>query len=248
VSGDLLARITASVRARLAAEAPAADLERLRAALASPGIRVIAECKKRSPSAGELRRALDPVSLAQAYRDGGAAAISLVTERDFFAGDPAWLPAVRAAVELPLLRKDFLVTPRQLFETVLLGADAVLLVAEILGAEELPAMTSLARDLGLEVLLEVHRAAELERALATSASVIGVNARDLSTFAIDRAAAADLLRAIPADRVAVAESGIDGPAAVGRLAAAGVRSFLVGEHLLRAEDPGRAVAELVRCA
>jgi indole-3-glycerol phosphate synthase len=262
VSADVLDRITAAVRSRLEAEPPAADLERraravvaasggrrsLHAALARPGIRIIAECKRRSPSAGELRAALDPAGLAGDYEEGGAAAISVVTEPDFFGGDPAWVGAVRARVSLPVLRKDFLVSRRQLFESALLGADAVLLIVRIVSDHELAAMVALAAELGLEVLLEVHDDGELERALTTPARLIGVNARNLRTFEVDMARATELLRLIPESHVAVAESGISSPAAVRALLGSGVRSFLVGEYLLRAEDPRHAVEELVRCA
>ena len=258
---DVLARIVDAVRERLAAApAPAAPRRRaaaaaagrvsegrrsLRAALSAPGVRVIAECKRRSPSRGVLREPFDAVALARAYEAAGAAAISVVTEPRFFAGEAAWLPAVRRAVTLPVLQKDFLVAERQLAEAAVLGADAVLLIARILPGGELSAMLRAAAALGLEVLLEVHDRADLERALALPAPVVGINARDLATFAVDLDAAAALAAAVPPDRVAVIESGVGGGVDVRRLGGLGLRRFLVGERLLRAADPGAALRELV---
>ena len=263
VEDDVLVRITAAVAERLAAEPAAPDLERrareaagtrrrtgrrsLVEALRSPGVRVIAECKRRSPSAGELRPGFDALALAIGYERAGAAAISVVTEPRFFAGQAAWLPPLRAAVALPVLQKDFLIAPRQLYEAVLLGADAVLLIARVLPGAQLAEMVSHAGELGLDVLLEVHDAGELERAVETDARIIGVNARDLRTFRVDLESAAALAARVPADRVAVVESGVHGAADVRRLLAGGVRRLLVGEHLLRAADPEAALAELVAC-
>ncbi len=258
---DVLARIVAAVRERLAAEPEPADLRlraaaaaaarrregtrSLRAALSAPGVRVIAECKRRSPSRGVLREPFDAVALARTYEAAGAAAISVVTEARFFAGEAAWLPEVRRTVGLPVLQKDFLLAERQLAEAAVLGADAVLLIARILPGGELAAMLAAAAALGLEVLLEVHDRADLERALALPAAVIGINARDLATFAVDLDAAAALAAAVPPERVAVMESGVAGGADVRRLGGVGLRRFLVGEHLLRAGDPGAALRELV---
>ena len=258
---DILVRITGAVRARLAAAAPARDLEArargasrragrrsLRAALEAPGIRVIAECKHRSPSRGWLRKEFDPVALARAYEAGGAAAISVVTESEFFAGQAEWVAEVRGQVALPVLQKDFLLTPRQLFEAVLLGADAVLLIARILPGPALSELLALAGELGLEAVVEVHDREDLERALATPAPLLGVNARDLRTFKVDLDAAMELASRVPRDRVVVLESGIGGPAEVVALAERGIRRFLVGEHLVRSPDPRAALAELVSWA
>jgi len=255
-----LDRIVAATRARLDAAPQAPGLEKaarlavagrdrrsLRASLGAPGVRVIAECKRRSPSKGWLREPFDPGGLAAAYRQGGAAAVSVVTEKEFFAGDPGWVGEVREASGLPVLRKDFFLAPRQLAEAALGGADAVLLIAGILPGPALAMMLAAAADRGLEALVEVHDEAELERALAVSAPLVGVNARDLRTFAVDLAGAATLAARVPAERVAVVESGISSPADVRTLVARGVRRFLVGEHLLRAADPAAAVAELVAC-
>ncbi len=219
----------------------------LLAALTAPGVRVIAECKRRSPSAGVLRSSFDPVALARAFEAGGAAAISVVTEPQFFAGQPGWVPLVRHAVGLPVLRKDFIISVRQLAESVLLGADAVLLIARCLPGLLLPELVAVAGELELEVLLEVHDAEDLQRALATTAPMIGINSRDLATFTVDLEAAVRLAAQVPPGRVVVIESGIDGPAALEPLLAAGLRHVLVGGALVRAADPEVAVRELVAC-
>ena len=258
---DILRRIVEEVQRRMAAAPAPADLETrareaadrrrreglrsLAAALSSPGPAVIAECKKASPSAGLLRRDFDPVALAAAYQRGGAAAISVVTEPDFFQGDPAWVRAVRDAVRLPVLRKDFIVTRRQLLESVLLGADAVLLINRILDPDALRDLTDAAHELSLEVLVEVFADEDPAEAAACGARLIGVNARDLATFAVDLEQLVVLGGSIPDDRVRVAESGIHGPGDIARLSAAGYDGFLVGEHLVRAERPAAALGELL---
>lgn len=263
MSEDILVRILAAVQERLASEPEPAGLwqrarelagvrrrggrRSLREALAEPGVRVIAECKRRSPSAGWLRREFDPVTLARQYAAGGAAAISVVTEPQFFAGQPGWLPLIRQVVDLPLLRKDFLISVRQLAESVLLGADAVLLIARCLPGSLLPELAALAGELELEVLVEVHDEADLERALALSTPLIGINSRNLGTFEVDLGAAEALARRVPAGRTVVLESGIDGPATLAPLLAAGLRHFLVGSSLVRAADPEAAVRGLVTC-
>lgn len=259
----ILDRIVRAVRARLDAAPAPPDLERraadavarrlaggprsLRSALRSRTPAVIAECKHASPSAGVLREPFDPVALARAYAAGGAAAISVVTEPEFFAGDPGWLAPVRAAVPVPVLRKDFVVSERQLLETAVLGADAVLLIQRLLDREALARLLALADELALEVLLELFADEDPAPAIASGAAIIGVNARDLASFRTDLARLAELARTIPDDRVRVAESGVRGPADVSRLSAAGWHAFLVGEHLVRAADPDAAVRELV-CA
>lgn len=206
---------------------------------------MIAECKHASPSAGVLREPFDPVSLAESYESAGAAAISVVTEVDHFQGRPAWLAMVRRAVLLPVLRKDFVVTERQLHETALAGADAVLLIQRLLDPDRLAALLRLASDLHLEVLLEIFADDDPEIAAASGAEIIGVNARDLGTFATDLGRVEEMAARIPADRVRVAESGLRGRADVARLAAAGYDAFLVGEHLVRAEDPATALRDLI---
>jgi len=258
---DILAQITAAVQRRLARRPPPGDLEQrardaaaervragsrsLRASLLRPGVRVIAECKRRSPSRGWLREPFEPVSLARAYQAGGAAAVSVVTEPEFFAGDSGWVPVLRREISLAVMQKDFLVSPRQLFESALLGADAVLLIARILPGAVLPEMLAVAGELGLEALVEVHDGDDLERVLRLPAPLVGINARDLGTFQVDLGGAAALASRVPRERVAVLESGISGPADVSALAQRGFRRFLVGECLLRSGDPRAALAELL---
>ena len=258
---DILVRITEAVRGRLAQQAPPADIEArareaaaeraragsrsLRTSLDQPGVRVIAECKRRSPSKGWLREPFEPAELVRAYEDGGAAALSVVTEPEFFAGDPGWVPLLRREVALPVMQKDFLLKPQQLFEAALLGADAVLLIVRILPGSLLPEMLALAGELGLEALIEVHEEDDLERALRLPAPVIGINARDLGSFRVDLEGASTLAARVPEDRVAVLESGIDGRADVATLVERGFRRFLVGEHLVRSRDPRAALAELL---
>ena len=255
---SVLDRIVDSVRTRLASEPPDPDLRRRAAeaaaarrdrrslfdALTADGPSILAECKHASPSAGVLREPFDPVALATAYAAGGAAAISVVVERDHFAGEPAWIPAVRRAVGVPVLRKDFIVTERQLDETVLLGADAVLLIQRLLSPSQLADLVGHARGLGLDVLLELFVDEDPEPAVASGAAILGVNARNLATFEVRLDLVEAMAAALPADRVRVAESGITGSANVRRLVAAGYDAFLVGEHLVRSEDPAAAVREL----
>ena len=181
-------------------------LRSLRKALSGPDPAVIAECKKASPSAGVLRADFDPAGLAARYRAGGAAAISVVTERDFFQGRPEWLSVVRAAVDLPVLRKDFIVDEHQLREAALLGADAVLLIQRILPGDRLAALIDAARGLGLETLVEVFVAEGRAGTIASGADAIGVNARDLATFVTRLDVVEEMVSRLPADRVRVAES------------------------------------------
>jgi indole-3-glycerol phosphate synthase len=257
----ILAEITAAVQRRLAQRPPPGDLESrareaaaervrggsrsLRESLLRPGVRVIAECKRRSPSRGWLREPFEPIELARAYQAGGAAAVSVVTEPEFFGGDTRWVPMVRREVSLAVMQKDFLVSPRQLFESALLGADAVLLIARILPGTLLSEMLVVAGELGLESLVEVHDGADLERVLRLPAPLVGINARDLGTFRVELDGAADLASRVPQDRMAVLESGISAPADVSALVQRGFRRFLVGEYLLRRGDPRAALAELV---
>jgi indole-3-glycerol phosphate synthase len=256
--GDLLAAIVAATRARVAHAAdrvPAADLAAraeaspaprgFRAALAAPGVRVIAECKRRSPSRGVLRADYEPAAIAAAYAAAGAAAISVLTEPAFFDGALAHLEAVRAAVACPLLRKDFIVEEYQLLEARASGADAVLLIVAALDDGPLRGLSAAARALGLDVLVEVHDERELDRALAAGADLVGVNNRNLRTLAVDVEASFRLGRAMPAGVLAVAESGLKSGADVRRLQEAGYRAFLIGERLMTAPDPGAALAALL---
>jgi indole-3-glycerol phosphate synthase len=202
------------------------------------GTRIIAEIKKASPSAGLIRADFDPVAIATTYAQHGAAAISILTDRKFFQGDLAYLSAVRQAVPLPLLRKDFVVDPYQLYEARVAGADAVLLIAAALDVPELIDLAGLSFELGLEPLVEVHTAAELEKALECSGRVIGINNRNLHTFHTDVATTVALLPHIPEGYLVVSESGLRDRATITQLEAHGVAAFLIGESLMREADMG----------
>jgi len=198
---------------------------------------VIAEIKRRSPSKGPLAPGLDPAHLARSYQRGGARCLSVLTDAEFFGGSATDLEVARAAVDLPVLRKDFTVCPTDVADARLMGADAVLLIAAALSDPELEELARLVGELGMDALVEVHDEDELERALSAGAELIGVNQRDLTTFEVDRARAERVGRHIPETVVAVAESGITGTDDARRLADAGFRAILVGETLVRAEDP-----------
>lgn len=209
----------------------------LRAALAQPGRRFIAEVKRVSPSKGPIRSDLDARGLARAYEDGGAAAVSVLTEPKWFAGSLEDLRAVRGAVSLPVLRKDFLVDPWQAWEARVNGADAGLLIVAALPGARLREMASALAEAGLEALVEVHTEEELDVALEAGFPVIGVNSRDLRTLAVDLEGVVRLVQRIPRGVVAVAESGVTGKTDIERLESAGYRAFLVGETLVRADLP-----------
>ena len=208
-------------------------------------VNVIAECKRRSPSRGVLAATYDPVAIARQYESGGAAAISVLTEPTFFDGSLDDLIAVRAAVGLPLLRKDFVVDEYQLLEARAAGADAVLLIVAALDQRELVRLQQRAWDLELAALVEVHDEGELQRAIDASARLIGVNNRNLRTLAVDVDASYRLAARIPADVVAVSESGLQSRADLERLAAAGYRAFLIGERFMTDRDPAAAIRELI---
>jgi len=215
------------------------------AALAAPGeIAVIAEVKRASPSKGLLAADLDPSLLAASYRDGGAAALSVLTDVEFFRGSPQDLVSARAATALPVLRKDFTVSPADVFDARCMGADAVLLIAAALSPRELPELMEVAASIGLDALVEVHDEAEAERALAAGATLIGVNQRDLFTFDVDGNRAERVARALPEGVVKVAESGIRDAGDVRRLADAGFDAVLVGEALVTSLDPAGALRRL----
>jgi indole-3-glycerol phosphate synthase len=216
----------------------------LAAALHRSDVAVIAEVKRRSPSGGDINVELSPGPQAAAYQAGGAAAISVLTEPHHFGGSGDDLVAVRSAVQVPLLKKDFHIDRIQLVEARALGASAVLLIARTLDPETLADLVAEAGRLGLEALIEVRTEAELERALSTDASVIGVNSRDLETLAMDFAVSERLLPLIPAGRVAVAESGVTGRADVERAAACGADAVLVGSAVSAATDAAAAVRAL----
>lgn len=220
-----------------------------RAALAAAtGVALIAEVKRRSPSKGDLFPGLDPATVAAAYEAGGATCLSVLTDGPHFGGSPADLAAARAAVDLPVLRKDFTVGEADVCDARLMGADAVLLIVAALDDAELTAYAQLAAELDLATLVEVHDEAEAERALAAGADLVGVNQRDLRTFSVDTQRALDLAERLPAGVVRVAESGITGPDDVVALAAAGYDAVLVGETLVTSGDPEGAAATLVAAA
>ena len=219
---------------------------RFQAALSNiEGVNVIAECKRRSPSKGVLREDYDPVAIAIGYAAAGAAAISVLTEPTFFDGSLDHLRAVRAAVDVPLLRKDFIVSEYQLLEARVGGADAVLLIVAALRPAELKVLHDHARRHGLDVLVEAHDATELAIAIDAGARIIGVNNRNLRTLAIDVHASETLIAQMPADVIAVSESGLKTAADITRLKALGYRAFLIGERCMTAPDPGAALAELL---
>lgn len=253
---DVLSRIVADKRARLGrgefapaardAAIPPPDGARFVASLREPGVRIIAEIKHRSPSAGEiLPGAAGKVeTMALAYRRGHAAALSVVVEEDHFGGRPEWLPRARRIAGLPALWKDFVVSTRQVELAASLGADAILLIARILTDAELAALSGAARELGMAVVAEAHDSAEIARAAAASPDVLGVNARDLTSFATRLETLEALAPGLPQGPVRLAESGIHGSADIARLRQAGYEAFLVGEALLRSEDPEGALREM----
>jgi indole-3-glycerol phosphate synthase len=236
----LLAQRAASVRS------PSGRFSR---ALGRPDrVNVIAECKRRSPSRGVLRSDYDPVAIARVYEAAGAAAISVLTEPTFFDGSIAHLEAVRAGVNVPILRKDFIVSHYQLLEARAAGADAILLIVAALDRGELAALLDRATELGLEALVEVHDALELAMALEVGARLIGVNNRNLRTLAVEVDTSERLIAGMPAEVVAVSESGLGTAEELARLRGIGYRAFLVGERLMTAADPGAALRALTGAA
>jgi len=205
---------------------------------------VIAEIKKASPSRGVLRSNFDPAAIARSYEKSGAACMSVLTDKEFFQGDAAYLKAAREACALPALRKDFVIDPWQVHESRMLGADCILLIAACLSRSQMLELESAARELAMAVLVEVHDAAELERALELKTLLVGVNNRNLKTFETKLETTIDLLPRIPEGRIVVTESGILAPEDVVRMRGHGVETFLVGEAFMRAPDPGTALRAL----
>ena len=262
---DILNKIVAVKREELAAarkRMPLADMRRdaesrvltrdfegaLRAKIAKGQAAVIAEVKKASPSKGVIRADFIPADIAQSYADGdgkvSAACLSVLTDKQFFQGSVDYLKQARASCLLPVLRKDFLIDPYQVYESRAMGADCVLLIAACLDDAQMAEMEAVARSLDMAVLVEVHDAAELERALRLKTALLGINNRNLRTFEVSLQTTLELQKQVPADKLLVTESGILTPADVKLLRGAGVNAFLVGEAFMRAEEPGFALAEL----
>jgi indole-3-glycerol phosphate synthase len=216
-----------------------------RGAINNSGCSIIAEVKRSSPSKGRIREEFDPVQIAAIYQTNGALAISVLTDEQFFEGKGVYLSGIKDAIDLPLLRKDFIIDPYQIYETRLLGGDALLLIAGILEVGQLREYIQLAETLGLAPLVEVHTEVELTKALAAGADIIGINNRDLKTFATDIGTTLELASLIPGDRTIVTESGIVTRGDIERLMDAGVHCFLIGETLMRAEDIGGKLRELL---
>ena len=220
----------------------------LRAKIAKGQAAVIAEVKKASPSKGVLRANFEPADIAQSYMEGdgkvSAACLSVLTDRQFFQGQPDYLKQARASTTLPVLRKDFMVDAYQIYESRAMGADAVLLIAACLQDSQMADFEAIARSLDMAVLVEVHDRAELERALKLKTPLVGINNRNLRTFEVTLDTTLGMLKDVPADRLLVTESGILKPADVKTMRDAGVHAFLVGEAFMRADDPGLALAKL----
>jgi len=257
----ILDKIVATKRTEIAAAKAMLPLDELRraadaappprdffAALAADGpIKLIAEVKKASPSKGVIRADFDPVAIARDYETGGATCLSVLTDEPYFQGSLDYLRAIRAAVGLPLLRKDFLIDPYQLYEARAAGADAVLLIAECLDDCHLRQLHNLAIDLGLTPLVELYEPENLARVLTAGATLVGINNRDLRTFQVDLGHTLRLARQIPEECLLVGESGIHSHEDVERLEAAGVAAILVGEHLMAQADVAEAVRRLMGC-
>jgi indole-3-glycerol phosphate synthase len=216
----------------------------VRSKIAAGDAAVIAEIKKASPSKGVLRADFIPADIAQSYAEAGAACLSVLTDRQFFQGQPDYLKQARASCELPVLRKDFMVDPYQIYESRAMGADCVLLIAACLDDVRMQELEAAARSLDMAVLVEVHDRAELDRALKLKTPLVGINNRNLRSFEVSLGTTLEMLPEVPGDRIVVTESGIATQADVKTMRAAGVHAFLVGEAFMRAEEPGEALAAL----
>jgi len=216
----------------------------LRRKIAAGRSAVIAEIKKASPSKGLLRADFIPADIAQSYAQAGAACLSVLTDRQFFQGQNDYLKQARASCDLPVLRKDFMVDPYQVYEARVVGADCILLIAACLQDEQMAELEAVARSLDMAVLVEVHDGPELERALRLETPLLGINNRDLRTFEVKLETTLSLMERVPPGKLLVTESGILGPADVKRMRDAGVHAFLVGEAFMRADDPGAALTAL----
>jgi indole-3-glycerol phosphate synthase len=244
-----LAQLRARATELEAAAAAASPPRGFRTALAAPDrVALIAECKRRSPGAGPIRTDLDPADLTRSYARAGAAALSVLTDSEYFGGSAGDLEAARAATSLPVLRKDFMIDPLHVLEARAMGADAVLLIVRILTDRDLAGLHAQASQWGMSVLVEVHDRGELERAVAMGADLIGINNRDLSTFRTDLETTLELIDAVPDGVLVVSESGIRVPGDVVRLGQAGVDAILVGESLLKSSDPEEAARAMSSAA
>jgi indole-3-glycerol phosphate synthase len=248
VAAAKAAKPLATIRAEAEAQAPARDfVGAIREKVShggTPHSAVIAEIKKASPSKGVLRADFRPAEIAASYEKGGAACLSVLTDRQFFQGAPEYLRAARAASALPVLRKDFMVDPYQVYEARAMGADAILLIVAALSAPQMREMEALAHALGMAVLVEAHDGSEVDAALQLETPLIGINNRNLRTFEVSLQTTLGQLDRIPADRIVVTESGILAPADVALMRRHGVHAFLVGEAFMRAADPGVQLAQL----
>ena len=206
---------------------------------------IIAEVKRSSPSRGRLREDFDPLEIASIYEENGAAAISVLTDRKFFEGDKTYLSAVKKIVDIPLLRKDFIIDSCQIYETRVLGGDAILFIVRLLEDEQLREYIQIAVELGLDYLVETHSREELESAIAAGAGIIGINNRNLETFSTDLTTSIELASCVPEDKIVVSESGINTRKDIETLIKAGIHSFLVGEVLMRADDIGGVLKKLL---
>ncbi len=233
------------LKARLGDAAPVRDfVGAIRRKLAAGESAVIAEVKKASPSQGVIRADFDPATIAESYERGGAACLSVLTDSDFFQGSDGYLQQARDACSLPVLRKDFMVDPYQVYEARAIGADCILLIVAALSDRQMAELEGLAHELGMAVLVESHDVMELERALRLSTPLIGINNRDLRSFKTSLNTTLDLLPRIPSERIVVTESGIHTPADVALMRRHNVNTFLVGEAFMRATEPGEKLAEL----
>jgi indole-3-glycerol phosphate synthase len=245
VAAGSAARPLKQLRAEVeAAPEPRDFLGALKASLAAGRPAVIAEIKKASPSQGVIRQAFDPAAIAKSYAAAGASCLSILTDKQFFHGEADYLRQGRAACALPVLRKDFMIDPWQVYESRLMSADCILLIVKALGDAQMAELAGTAADLGMDALLEVHDREELERALALKPPFVGINNRDLTSFRTDTGITLALLRSIPADCLVVTESGIKSRDDVQRMRKNGVHGFLVGEAFMRADDPGSKLSEL----
>jgi len=262
MAADILEKIVAVKRTEVAAaktkmplEAMRADAESrvltrdfesaIRSKIGAGHSAVIAEIKKASPSKGVLRAGeFIPADIAQSYAEAGAACLSVLTDREFFLGQPDYLKQARASCELPVLRKDFVIDPYQVYESRAMGADCILLIAACLDDAQMRDLESIARGLDMAVLVEVHDREELARALKLKTPLVGINNRNLRTFDVSLDTTLGMLKDVPADRIVVTESGIAAKSDVKTMRDAGVHTFLVGEAFMRADDPGEALAQL----